>query len=293
MLRDKPYLMVQVKMSGCVYDVRFNDVSLVSDSRGWPLEADIPVNHWAQSGTNVLAMYLKPVPEDPPTDCSVALMVHKSGSSPKIAQSIADLRFSGALREPSAGFTGSSPAGRLADKTGFPSAPETGEVLIGEIQVSRTEDGAVHLSRSITIHPSLPRWAWLQSESIQGNDETRQKLIAEYQRIWDAVQQKKVPLILPLFAERNKELAAALYRNERDMAQRIKRLEEASVDSSLSLYALEPEDAELVVLGDGRLVKLSRWDGLPMIIFNHVDDSGSEAFDIIFRKAGSRWIITR
>lgn len=298
MLRDTPYLVVQVDMSGCAYDVRLNDVSIVSDERGVPVEAELPVNHWARPGENMLEMVLKPLPEGAPEGllarCSATLMVRKSGTPAEKSQPIADLRFSGALTEPSAGIKESSPTGRFADRPGFPADPQAGTVLVDEVKVTPPEgDRGTVLSRRITLPVLLPRWVWFQSDPIPNNEQTRQQLIAEYQRIWDAVQQKKVPQVLPLFTERNKELAAAFYRTEREMAQKSAQLEQLSVNPGLSLFPLEPEDSVLVVFGGGRLAKLTRWDGNPMIAFNYTDDSGSETFDIVFRKSGNRWLIIR
>ncbi|WNG51837.1 hypothetical protein F0U60_52815 [Archangium minus] len=177
------------------------------------------------------------------------------------------------------------------DRPGFPADPQAGTVLVDEVKVTPLEgDRGTRISRRITLPVLLPRWVWFQSDPIPNNEQTRQQLIAEYQRIWDAVQQKKVPQVLPLFTERNKELAAAFYRSEREMAQKSAQLSE---NPALSRYPLEPEDSVLVVFGGGRLAKLTRWDGNPMIAFNYADGSGSETFDLIFRKSGTRWIIIR
>ncbi|MFP2907949.1 hypothetical protein ACLESD_23440 [Pyxidicoccus sp. 3LFB2] len=298
MLKDKPYLVVEVNMSGCVYDVRLNDVSLVSDERGVPVVADIPVNPWARAGENILSMELKPLPQGAADGvaprCGATLKVHRSGAPAKTAQPIASLRFSGKLQEPAEGLQESSPAGRFADRAGFPADKEEGTVFVGEVLATAPQKGrGAVLRRGITLPVALPRWSWLQSDLIPATSETRQELIAEYQRIWDAANGKKVSQVLPLFAERNQELAIAFNTTEAEMAQKLARLEKASGDPDMALFPLEPEDSELVVFGNGRLAKLTRWDGMPMIGFNFADDSGSESFDIIYRKSGGKWVITR
>ena len=60
-LKNKPIFSVKAKISGCAYNVRINDVSIISENDGSSDDVTIPVNEWLQSGDNQLSLYLSPL----------------------------------------------------------------------------------------------------------------------------------------------------------------------------------------------------------------------------------------
>lgn len=293
---SKPYVSVAVNTSGCAYDIRVNDVSIINDDQGIPVTVDIPVNHWLQLGENELSMYLTPIPSmdafNEETACSATLLVRESGSSVDANRPIADIKFLGVLANGTTATEGSSPAGRF-DPHGDLQPDESGRVVVGEVTVERFGSRAgVVVHRSIGLPLLLPRWNWIDSDVIPENEETKRELVRAYERIWNAANEKNVDSIMPLFLERSGELAVAFHRSTDEMQRQIG-LKDASENPELKLYDLEAEDAELVVFAGGRLAKLTRWDGDQPIVFVYVDESAAECFDVIFRKSGDQWIITR
>lgn len=258
-LPAQPLLSVRVVNEGCSMEVRVNDIPLLSTPLPNWIEADVPVNASIVSGANRLELVPRPS------------MMRKNRQAPCAARATLLARSAGAE------IASTRP---LTEVRWPEDAPVQDPRLRRAAQV-------VHLA------PGLPAWQWLRSESIAADARTRAELTQVYRRFWEAVQRKSVEPLLPEFAERNRELAAAFYRPEAEMARRSAQLAELSRDPKLELFPLEPEDAELVVFGGGRLAKLTRWDGNPMIGFNYRDGSGSESFDLVFRKSGKTWVLTR
>lgn len=296
MLENKPYFTVAVDTAGCRYDIRINDVPVVSDRNGFPVTVDIPVNHWMQSGENELSMHLHPLPKHEglsrDTECSATLKVRESGTSVELNQSVASVSFSGNELESGTGAGGSSPSGQFDHRSAF-TADSGGAVFVDEVNVEPTDDKqGIKVSRSITLPLPFPRWSWFDSDVIPDSEEIRTELVTQYQRIWDAAQSKRVEDLMLFFLERSRELAAAFYRTTDEMQGRIG-LKETSEDPELELFGLYPDDTLLEVFGGGRLARLTSWDGEAAIGFNYVDGSGSTDFDFVFRKSGDKWIITR
>ncbi|TFY99029.1 hypothetical protein [Ramlibacter humi] len=250
---------VRIVTERCAFDIRLNDVPVLPP--GTPtrdVEVTLPVNHWVVPGRNTLSV----VPDlqgqrkaQGACESSVALLSAPAGKPASARAPLIEMRW---------------PAAGPRPKEPFAAA-----------------------RAQVELPESLPAWAWMRSDVIAADRRTRAELVREYQRLWDAASRREVRQVLPAFAERNRELAAAFHTEEAEMARRAAMLEKLSQDRSLALFPLEPEDAELVVFAGGRLAKLTRWDGQPMLAFNYKDGSGSETFDVVFRRSGGRWVIAR
>ncbi|VAX26748.1 hypothetical protein MNBD_NITROSPIRAE01-254 [hydrothermal vent metagenome] len=115
-----------------------------------------------------------------------------------------------------------------------------------------------------------------------------------YKRIQDALLNKNIDDIQPLFEERNKELDVAFYhepgKTKKDIAWALK---DAMNDSQRKLLVLKAEDLNIYISPNSRLARLAHPSGSGAIIFNYSDKSASERYDIILRKKKGKWIISR
>ncbi len=296
MLTGKPYFMVGIKVSGCLYDIRINDVTVTEEIRGLPMSADLPVNQFMLSGKNLLSMHLRPIGEEtelsPSAEVSASLLIRQSGTPRESNQTIASLRYRAGREELEDRIAGSTPTGKKDSTNGFLSS-DTGDVNVDSIESLSTPDGkGVIIRREIELTTSIPRWAWLDSDDIPETEETRKELSLQYQKIWDLLKsgnvQGKLP---PLFAERTKELATAFYSSEPEMAPN--GLEEVVANQEYEIADMYLDHALFRILGKGKLARFLFWNGMPLINFNHKTEEMSKNFEIMFRKSGGDWIITR
>ncbi|WP_431113133.1 hypothetical protein [Variovorax paradoxus] len=255
-LPTDPMFQLGLDSGGCLVQATLNDVPLLR--RKWAgFELTLPIDQWLQRGRNTLE--LRPMSGG------------KQGADAQACKASASIWVRGGSQPESANA-------RLLTVT-WPASSDVSKksAVVGHLDVGK----------------ELPVWRWTTSDPIPATRATRTALRREYRLIWEAVRAKKVAGLLPAFAERNREMGAALRLAEGELERRAGTLQEHSMDPALEQVPLEPEDAELVVFANGRLAKLTRWDGSPMIAFSYKDGSGAVAFDIVFRRERGKWLISR
>ena len=256
---EKAVVRISTEFSGCKYEVRVNDVPLVSDNHGLQVKATQPLNQWVKNGENKLIVNLSPV----------------QGASAEEMEATVTV-----LVEP---FEGSASSGTTVLKWHYSGKEKKPQKNLGEGITSRQE---------FQLSLPFPVWKWFTSDVISSDENTRKDLFNEYQKILDALKSRNVERILPDFRERFAELAASSFKSVDVMAKSYG-LAAAAKNQQLELSPIDPNDSPLVVFGDGHLAKITYWDGSPLIGMNFKDGSGSVAYDIIFRREKGKWIITR
>lgn len=294
MLQVKPYFSLGIKISGCIYDIRINDVSIMDDQNGYPVSVDMPVNEWITPGSNTISISMQPLEDEEKLAASaqgtITLNVRQSGTPAETNLPISKLSFSNNGADNNSKLYGTTAYGKYDSKKSFIST-ENGDVSIQKATITEDLNGLV-ASQEIELKSSLPKWAWIDSEEIQNNEETKKQLIKEYQKIWTALNTKDVKgKIVPQFIERTKELALAYYVDESQMAPTD--LEKSPFNEELELPPMYEDHAKLIVFANGKLAKLLRWNDEAMIIFGHKEKDIMTTYDITFRKQNGKWIITR
>lgn len=297
MLQGKPFFMIGINISGCAYDVRINDVTIMDDKKGFPVSVDMPVNEWIVSGKNQLSIHIRPIGHD--TDISTiaegsaTLLVRQSGTPIELNQPISRLAYSHSGVDEKSKIINSTTPGKYDSNNKFISSAE-GDVIVGEVAIKISADEKeVIITQDVEFYSSLPKWAWTDSDIIPNTEDTRKQLIKEYQQIWNLLNSKDVKeKIIPQFTERTKELAQGYYVGEIEMVPMD--LEKSPFNPELELAALYEDRSYLKISANGRLATLLHdWNDDAMIIYRIPEKNMMETYDITFRKSGAKWIITR
>jgi len=304
-LMNKPYITMHIDINGCTYQVLVNDVPIMSDADGIPVTVDLPVNEWLKSGANSFSLKLGPVKdakalaqEGQNCHAIATLQVREFGASNSSEVLLSKLDYQSTptlLSTIKSSYQSSTEAGKFAIESDKLTQTEKGNIEIGSVDIQKYKGHygqGVELKRSISLPLPFPKWAWLSSDKIPDDQQTKAALIQQYKRIWEDIQSKNIKAIAPLFSERIREYSAAYFQPQSDMNV-VKEIENAANNNSLELGAFIPKYEYLHVFGDGRLAKLTTWDGSASIYFNYKNEDMSENFDLIFRKSSDKWIITR
>jgi hypothetical protein len=167
-----------------------------------------------------------------------------------------------------------------------------GDVVAGQVAVRTPEQPTETWGeREVVLPLPFSRWAWLDAEPVEASARVKADLFRVYQAIWAGLQARKAGAVVPMFAERTRELACAFHRTEAEMLD-VLGLHKAVADPELSLYPLDDEP-ELEVFGGGRLARVTRWDGTPLIAFAVGGGDVTAYYDLACRRALQGWVITR
>lgn len=311
MLTEKPYFSVSLETDLCTGYLLLNGQLLYAVEM-MPVKFDLPVNHWIRKGDNELVMMLAPIDEQGNfgkfprnTKCTMTLRVRQSGSSLGENLTIAALTFT--AKDPT-GIEGNTPEGRLDSKNGFAPA-DKGDVLIGKAKKEPFQEAGAIVSRSITLPEiGLPEWRFFKSDNItdlsgvdiegrldkETSGRLKKELLPVYRKIWSALKARKVDEILPLFEERNEETDAAFFKKPGDTGTKLaKELKDRVSDPKFKIWPIKDDNVIIQLYDNNKLVRLSQNNRKPLISFDHKTDKVAYHYDIIFRKSGNKWIITR
>jgi hypothetical protein len=310
-LTEKPYFSISLESDLCMGYFLLNGQLLYAAEMA-PVKFDLPVNHWIRKGDNELVMMLAPVDEQGDfgkfprnMKCTMTLRVRQSGSNSGENLTIAALKF--AAKDPT-GIEGNTPEGRLDSNNGFAPANK-GDVLIGKAKKEPFQEGGAIVTRRITLPEiGLPEWKFFKSDNItnlsgvdiegrldnETSDRLKKELLPIYRKIWSALEARKVEEVLPLFEERNEETDAAFFKKPGETGNMLaKELKDRASDPNNKLWPITDDNVIIQLYDNNKLVRLSQNNDKPLLSFDHVTDKGSSSYDVIFRKSGDKWIITR
>jgi hypothetical protein len=310
-LTEKPYFSISLESDLCMGYFLLNG-QLLYAAEMMPVKLDLPVNHWIRKGDNELMMMLAPVDEQGNMGkfarnmkCTMTLRVRQSGSNSGGDFTLAVLKF--AAKDPT-GIKGNTPEGRLDSKNGFVPAHK-GDVLIGKAKKEPFGEGGAIVTRTITLPEiGLPEWKFFKSDNIANlsgvdiesrlDEETSNRLKKEllpiYRKIWSALESRKVEEMLPLFEERNEETDAAFFKKPGETGSMLaKELKDRASDANIKLWPITDDNVMIQLYDNNKLVRLSQNNQKPLLSFDDVTHHVAYHYDVIFRKSGNNWIITR
>ena len=311
MLTEKPNFTISLESDLCMGYFLLNGQLLYAAEMA-PVKFDLPVNHWIRKGDNELLMMLAPVDEQGnfgqfPRNmkCAMTLRVRQSGSNSGKNLTIAALKF--AAKDPT-GIEGNTPEGRLDSAKGLVHANK-GDVLISKVKKEPFQEVGVIASRSITLPEiGLPEWKFFKSDDItnlsgvdiegrldkETSDKLKKELLPIYRKIWSALKARTVEEVLPLFEERNNETDAAFFKKSGETGNRLAtELKDSASDPKKKLWPITDDNVIIQLYDNNKLVRLSQNNRQPLLSFDHVTDKVAYHYDVIFRKSGKKWIITR
>ncbi len=306
-LKNKPVYQLSIKAFGAKYFIEVNGKTvfqeLFSDGK---IITTVPINHWMRSGANTIGIYV--FPENPegkirPNASAAITLIVSDKDKPDIEQSVTNIVFSGKLLSDNKAVSNSSPSGKLDSNRDF-SASASGDVEVFDLDQESVPnyEGAFHFSRTINIPSSLPLWAFFESDDVLDydamSDEDYYKhldvLLAEYMKVQRALESGDINAVIPMFAERNKELDAAFYLEPGTMEKKIGvSLLEATDKNEYELVTLRKKSVNITTEDNRKLASLTREGDNSAIVLNFKKGQGSQSYPLIFRLKDGKWILTR
>jgi len=301
-LQNKPVFELKIAGLGAMYFIELNGVRVFKQySSEGKVQARLPINHYMKSGENtikILSWSGDKSPINPHAYVNVELIV-SDNNHPENEFTVTALRFDNTGPVENKTVT-SSLAGKYNSLQGF-IAEDVGDVTIGEV-VSDQVKNVFTYTRNVTIPSSLPLWAFFTSDEFphyasMGDDEYYQNvdnLLTEYLKVQNAIENKDISSILPMFEERNKELDAAFYYAPGTHAKKIGiALNDAANDETATLVGLKSKSVVFDTSKNNKLNRLARKRKNSAIVLNYNEIEGSYRFDMIFRLKDGKWILTR
>jgi len=145
---------------------------------------------------------------------------------------------------------------------------------------------------SIPIGEAFGRWLWEAAPRVAPTTADRQAILSLVERLRNAVVAADAATVAETFAAKNAEMARALDLPSADVA--------ADMDSffapffgaaSRRMAAIDPEDIELAVQAQGRLIQVVRRDGGPAL--RGSTDSARIEVPVTVTRSGDQWVIVR
>ena len=305
-LFNKPEFTVSIKSFGTMYLAHVNGVAIHReyDDDG-QMSTTFPVNHLMRSGVNTLILEILPPLQgaeiNPHAYIKMELLV-KSHDREENTISITTIDFEGSLGKDNY-VNRSTQSGYIDSKTGKHIKAD-GDITIHDIHATPILEytGAIRFERDLDIPSSLPAWSFFSSDDIPNLDsmsdteyyQFMDTLLSEYIKIQNALESDNIDDILPMFAERNKELDQAFYYPAGTMETKIRSsLSSAASDPNLELIELKRDYVDFTVEDNHKLVSLTRTGNKGAIVFNFKDTRGSQYYNFIFRRKDGAWILTR
>lgn len=305
-LKKKPLFNLNIEASNARYFIFVNGVLVFKEhfSQG-QISTTLPVNHWMHPSDNSIAILVMPEHDRSVrkgAKVKIELQVGSDGVDGP-SQTIATLDFKEKYTEEGFPTKDSSPEGRFDSLNGFASA-DGGDVWVSEVsaQPDLEYQGAVTYHRELTIPSSLPLWAFFNSDDLPDYDAmsdddyyaARDELYEEYAAIHAALEEGNIDLVISKLDERNQETDAAFYFEPGTTENNIRDALRGAYSSENHVLAeLKADYVQLTPEENRKLVSLTREAERSAIGYNMKDGSGSEVYNLVFRKQDGKWIITR
>ncbi len=309
MLLSKPYLTLHVHTHEFFGYVEVNG-QIVVHADGMPKDSELPVGQWLHEESNELLLLIAPGEDGEfPTDQKIQLTLREreAGNHPDDWKPIATLKWNGALANSGEGIEGNTEPHRLNSAGGY-AIDEDGDVWVEEVAREAFGPGAIVRRKIFLPKMSLPRWKWIDSDDLTEEDpgpdlegrvdpavldDIKAELFPFYKQVWDALLAEDVAKVMGLFAERSEEMEGAFFKQPGEYQNRLQQMFEDTVaDEGAKLFGLDDGNCTVELHDNNKIARLKQNDDQPLISFDF-KDAGSRAFDIMFRKQGDDWIVTR
>lgn len=304
-LNNSPYFTLKVESFGVSFFTNINGVTIYKelDNNG-QISTTIPINNYMSPEKNFLEIEALP-PEagskfNPNSHILISLQVAPNDNKDKII-TLTSIIFSGNATNGKHAEKSSS-SGNFRSTDGQPD--KDGDIIIGQISYKKINEyeGGVAISRELSAPSTIPKWEFLNSdeipnlESLSDNEyySLLDSLLEEYLKIQNAIKNKSTSQVINLFKERNIETDKAFYLTPGTTEAKIsKSLSDVENDNDLGLIELKRDSVDFTVEPNNRLISLTRTGLTPAISLDFKNGYGSQRYNLIFRREGNNWILTR
>ncbi|AIT08774.1 hypothetical protein LO80_01470 [Candidatus Francisella endociliophora] len=301
-LGNEPYAEVAISANGsCDYQILINDVPIYADEGA--INTTLPVNPYMINGSNNLAVTVQN--KDESCKVSATLQVRKSddfNSTAKLNTVVFDGNPSDITEKDT---DGSTPAEKLAFADGKFDKSDDGYITVSKAKLDsgnvyygynydnqkRELMAGVKVSQDIDLPIDLPKWAWLDGETIANDQATKDALIAIYKEIWADIQNKDWDKLNKLFASRDAERAKAYYTGGSNgtTADSIRE----KIEDAGSVFVPKEKTIpkiKLNIFGKGKLATMTSWNNGELLSINK-KEGGSSKYGVTFAKINGKFVI--
>lgn len=309
-MNSNPLIGLKVDIEGCGFLLYINGGLVTANLSGSPTHESQPINHFVRSGENDLTVYvIKDV--DDPDHFDVAVSVTRGdddrGTAP--AQKLLTLAYSAKAAATGDAGRDSTPVGRFDAQRG--GRDDKGELVVGPAKVDHLPGKAAHIlavHRTFSLPLPFPEWAFFKGEPLPpfweyDERKDRESIYQEVQKAYGVLQDmlaKHDPVaFLDACEERSREIDLAYFKKPGETRARLRKdLESALADAKFAVIpVIKPAGKhwKYTVGSPGKLIGLTTGDhASPIIRFEMKDGTEfSLIFPVMFRKQGSRFIVTR
>ena len=308
---NKPFYTWRIETQGALYEAKINGVLLEKDFQGDQLVSEEPVNHYMRSGKNRIGFQLYTrTPEDfGSARISLSLYVNEDEAPESGKTLVGQVNFNAAdfsSDKPDNAIKSSLLAAKLDSANGY-QVSDQGDVIIHStvIEPSKVRPDAFYIYQDIEVSVPFPEWGFLSADPIEFPDafvEYKEnmelydnKLVTPlyhvHQNIFKIMQTEDMDKILPLFAERNRELDLAFYYSPGTSEQKLKNSLLDDFDDEDIVFKLEELRYAKPIVSDNKLLMQLGADA--MLYFEDEEDEIFELYPAWFYQKDGKWIISR
>jgi len=270
--KKHPIVSLKINAVSCKFNVQVNGYEIFSNEYIYPISGKFPINHCIQNGENIITItqIFNNQEAIKGSSCKVSLLIKQYGDDNSEAEVITSLKL----------------------ENGKDTSLENSKMISKNSNI-KFDSNKIVLQHVVSTPTNIPKWNWFSSDIITDTKENRASLYKEYQKIHKALSNKNLKLVKQLMSERLIEYGASFNLTPQEMFV-LSNIETDILDQEQELLPLEKiEDNEFVIMGNGKLVKITRWNGAAQIIFGYKDESLYGEYELIYRKSGDQWILTR
>ncbi|MEZ9042934.1 MULTISPECIES: hypothetical protein [unclassified Vibrio] len=302
-LKGRPVFKLELNAYGARYQLDVNGAAVFREyTSANQTTVDLPINHWMHPEQSEFKFLILPSKRGgdfmPGAFIKVALLVEDEDNA-EVRYRLPLLMFDSKQlqAEAEAEMAGSLVAGHyhLADNNQVELG--SGDIYLDEIEkiVDIEYEGALTYKRQVTIPNSLPLWAFFNSDTLPNYYEMNEEdyraavddLFIEYKKVQDALAVNEVDLIMPMFAERNREGDAAFYYEKGELEQMLREsMQEDIDDPEWTLSPRTPDEVGITLEDNHKIVRLNS------IGFVNSNETYSN-YPMLFRRENDQWILTR
>jgi len=302
---DQPFYKVFISTQGMKYRVVANGIDIKNDKSLSPLNIEIPINQFMQTGENKFELQLFPFTKKgnlTKTDDDYIEIEFRLYSDISKYVVLSKLSYSEKNSKTGNPYNGSTTEGNYSLVNHKFEPNNNGEYRVSKLDIDVKENAynKTFIRQSVSLTTPFPQWKFLTSDAIPDRKQfkTLEQLIdgligapfKVLEKIHAALSNKDLDSIMPLFKERNDEMDKAFYYEPGTYEKLLREAFQENYKKGRILNDLNINVAKPMISPGKNVVQLG---SDPLIRFHNKNKSVFIKYDIYFRKDGEKWIITR
>ena len=302
---NEPFYKVFISTQGLKYRIVVNGIDIKNDKSLSPLNVEIPINQFMQTGENKFELQLFPFSKKgnlTKTDADYIEIEFRLYSDLSKYVVLSKLSFSEKNSKAGNPYNGSTAEGNYSLVNHRFEPNNNGEYLVSKLDIDVKENAynKTFIRQSVSLTTPFPKWKFLTSDTMPERKQFKnmEQLVngligAPFkilEKIHTGLTNKDIDSIMPIFKERNDEMDKAFYYESGTYEKMLRESFQENYKKRRILNDLNIKYAKPIISPGKTIVQLG---SDPLIRFHNESKSVFIKYDIFFRKDGDKWIITR